>query len=98
MMDSPNPYNKGHESGGRRRTHTEEMKMRASAVLAVLLFAWSSGAQEYKHGPDSMEHPDVPKGKVTKHTWKSEIFPGTVRDYWVYVPAQYDANTPANVM
>jgi enterochelin esterase family protein len=26
------------------------------------------------------------------------IFPGTVRDYWVYVPAQYDGKTPACVM
>ena len=25
------------------------------------------------------------------------IFPGTVRDYWVYVPAQYDASKPACV-
>ncbi len=52
----------------------------------------------YKLGPDSEEHPDVPKGKVTKSTWKSEIFPGTVRDYWVYVPAQYDEKKPACVM
>src|SRR6266511_318547 len=33
----------------------------------------------------------VPKGEVTKYTFdKSKIFPGTVRDYWVYVPKQYD--------
>jgi enterochelin esterase-like enzyme len=55
-------------------------------------------ADDYKHGPDSMEQPDVPKGKVTQHTWTSTIFPGTVRDYWVYVPAQYDPKTPACVM
>jgi enterochelin esterase family protein len=35
---------------------------------------------------------------VTKASWKSEIFPGTVRDYWVYVPAQYDPQKPACVM
>jgi enterochelin esterase family protein len=61
----------------------------ASLVLAV---------DDYKLGPDSMEQPGVPKGKVTKSTWKSEIFPGTVRDYWVYVPAQYDEKKPACVM
>jgi len=72
--------------------------MKAVAILSILLCAGAMVAQEYKHGPDSMEQPDVPKGKVTKHTWKSEIFPGTVRDYWIYVPAQYDAKTPANVM
>ena len=41
---------------------------------------------------------DVPKGEVTKYTFdKSKIFPGTVRDYWVYVPKQYDPAKPACV-
>ena len=55
-------------------------------------------ADAYTLGPDSLEHEGVPKGKVTQATWKSDIFPGTVRDYWVYVPAQYDAKKPACVM
>jgi gluconolactonase len=39
-----------------------------------------------------------PKGDVTKYTFEgSKIFPGTVRDYWVYVPKQYDPATPACV-
>jgi sugar lactone lactonase YvrE/enterochelin esterase-like enzyme len=38
----------------------------------------------------------VPKGEVTKYTFdQSKIFPGTVRDYWVYIPKQYDPATPA---
>jgi gluconolactonase len=38
----------------------------------------------------------VPKGEVTKYTFdKSNIFPGTVRDYWIYVPKQYDPAKPA---
>src|SRR5262249_28840330 len=57
-----------------------------------------SARADYQLGPDSMEKPDVPKGKVTKYTWKSQIFPDTVRDYWVYVPAQYNGKTPACVM
>jgi enterochelin esterase-like enzyme/sugar lactone lactonase YvrE len=40
----------------------------------------------------------VPQGKVTQYTWTSKIFPGTVRDYWVYVPAQYSPEKPACVM
>src|SRR5262245_30125805 len=41
---------------------------------------------------------DVPKGEVTKYSFdKSKIFPGTVRDYWVYVPKQYDPAKPACV-
>ena len=41
---------------------------------------------------------EIPKGEVTKYSFeKSKIFPGTVRDYWVYVPKQYDPKTPACV-
>jgi sugar lactone lactonase YvrE/enterochelin esterase-like enzyme len=41
---------------------------------------------------------DVPKGEVTKYTFnQSKVFPGTVRDYWVYVPKQYDPAKPACV-
>lgn len=40
----------------------------------------------------------VPKGTVTKFEFSgSKIFPGTVRDVWVYVPKQYDGSTPACV-
>ena len=40
----------------------------------------------------------VLKGTVTKYSFdESKIFPGTVRDYWVYVPAQYDASKQACV-
>jgi gluconolactonase len=58
---------------------------------------WSD--EPYELGPDSMQHEGVPVGAVTKHRWEqSSIFPGTQRDYWVYVPAQYDASKPACVM
>ena len=30
--------------------------------------------------------------------WESQIFAGTTRDWWVYVPAQYNAASPAAVM
>src|SRR2546423_7706235 len=72
--------------------------MKRLVCLALLIAVAPASAQQYKLGPDSMEQSDVPKGKVTKYTWKSQIFPGTVRDYWVYVPAQYDPQTPACVM
>src|SRR5205823_11776097 len=53
---------------------------------------------QYVPGPDSQERPDVPKGYVTKYSWnESKIYPGTVRDYWVYVPKQYDGSKPACV-
>lgn len=55
-------------------------------------------AQSYSLGPDSNRQPGVPAGNVTQHTWTSRIFPGTVRDYWVYVPAQYQPSSPAALM
>lgn len=42
--------------------------------------------------------PAFPKGEVTNHTFaKSKIFPGTVREYSIYVPQQYDPSKPACV-
>src|SRR5262245_25686628 len=41
---------------------------------------------------------NVPKGEVIKFSFEnSKIFPGTYRDYWIYVPAQYTADKPACV-
>jgi sugar lactone lactonase YvrE/enterochelin esterase-like enzyme len=38
----------------------------------------------------------VPKGEVTKYTFAaSKIFPGTSREYSIYVPRQYDPAKPA---
>jgi enterochelin esterase family protein len=76
--------------------------MQARFFLALVLTAASAthgtAADDYKLGPDSMRQPGVPEGKITKHSWTSTVFPGTVRDYWVYVPAQYDVKKPACVM
>jgi enterochelin esterase family protein len=53
----------------------------------------------YTVHPDSVEKPDVPKGKLTQvPKWESKIFEGTSRDWWVYVPAQYTPDNPACVM
>ena len=57
-----------------------------------------AGDEDYKLGPDSMRHEGVPKGTVTKSVWHSKIYPDTVRDYYIYVPAQYDGKTAACVM
>src|SRR5262245_24690294 len=76
------------------------MRLRSAGavLLTATLAALVHAADDYKLGPDSMEQPGIPRGKVTKHTWTSQVFPGTVRDYWVYVPAQYDPQKPACVM
>lgn len=57
------------------------------------------GADDYVLGPDSLVQPGVPQGTWEKYLWdKSEIFPKTVREVWIYVPAQYDPKVPACLM
>lgn len=69
----------------------------ASAVLLGVVTALAAN-DDYKFGPDSEEHPDVPKGDVSQFKHRSEVFAGTERDVWVYVPKQYDGKEPACVM
>lgn len=46
----------------------------------------------------SVEHAGIPKGEVLRFTFdQSKIFPGTWREYWIYIPAQYKADKPACV-
>ena len=54
--------------------------------------------QKYELGPDSKPVAGVAEGKVTQHSWTSQIFEGTVRDYYIYVPAKYDPSKPTAVM
>jgi len=70
------------------------------ATLALLLApATTRAADDYKHGPDSLPQPGVPAGTTEKFTFKtSKIYPGTERDYWVYVPKQYHPAQPAALM
>ena len=71
-----------------------------SALVLALAPAFAAPQDDqYLLGPDSQVKPGVPQGKVTVHQWtESKIYPGTVRDYAVYVPAQYDKAKPAAVM
>ncbi len=72
------------------------------ASLLILLAAFTPSvpaADDYKPGPDSLPQPGVPKGETLKGTFdQSKIFPGTTRDYTVYLPQQLDRTKPAPVM
>ncbi len=74
--------------------------MRASLVglVCVALIGPALAKDDYKLGPDSMEQLGVPRGKVSQHQFKSQVFPNTLRDLWLYVPAQYDPKQPAGLM
>lgn len=68
-------------------------------VLLIHLYAYEQvPVENYAEDPASVEHPGVPKGEVMRFTFEhSAIFPGTWREYWVYVPAQYRPDQPACV-
>jgi len=66
-------------------------------VLQATVFA-QAPAVKYPVDSASVEHAGVPKGEVLKFTFNhSAIFPGTTRDYWIYIPAQYQPDKPACV-
>jgi enterochelin esterase-like enzyme len=74
-------------------------------LLPLTLVALGSIAQDarapdtYPLGPDSRRQAGVAAGVVHgPMVWKSTIFQNTVRQYWVYVPAGYDAAKPAALM
>lgn len=73
--------------------------IRSLALITMCLCVGVVLAKDnYSFGPDSMEHPDVPKGETTTFQWESKVFPGTTREVGVYVPKQYDGSVPAAVM
>ncbi len=54
---------------------------------------------KYPLGPDSLVKEGVPKGTVTEREWRdSKVFPGTIRRWGIYVPAQYKPEEPAALM
>ena len=76
--------------------------MSAKTMHPLVLFTLSAAAlsaADYPLGPDSQVQPNVPQGTVTKYQFNSsKVFPGTVRTYLIYVPAQYDPAKPACLM
>ena len=74
------------------------LRLVIGSSLAAILSAGTlaRAADDYAPGPDSKPQDGVPKGDVTKYSFDaSRIFPGTTREYWVYVPRQYDPARPA---
>ena len=64
------------------------------SVCAISLTAQDS---LYKLGPDSYRKERVPKGVVAKYDWESKLY-NNFREYYVYIPAQYDSTKPAALM
>jgi len=70
-------------------------------ILVFILFAITINclAQDsiYYLGPDSKRKDGIPKGVVSKNEWQSKMY-NNFREYYVYVPAQYDSTKPAALM
>ncbi len=59
------------------------------AMLLILQFQAGSAQSGSK----------IPVGDIRgPFVWKSKIYPGTERNYWLYIPKQYDASKPAATM
>ncbi len=74
-------------------------RLRLLGLAALNLVQAAPLNEVYKLGPDSQTQPNVPAGRVTP--WAQlpgQAYSGTLHDYGVYVPAQYDAATPAALM
>ncbi len=73
-----------------------------TVLIACVLCDISSAAalqDTWPIPPEASEVADVPKGKVSgPFEFRSQLFPGTVRKYWVYIPAQYDPAKPPALM
>lgn len=67
-------------------------------LFGFLISSMVYSQEEYLHGPDSEKYEGIPHGTVTKHTWESTIYANTIRDYYVYVPAQHRPSEPAALM
>ena len=77
------------------------MKMLSLCLALAILpnaFADEDPDAIYELGPESQRIDGVPQGTVTKHVWESSIFEDTTREYYVYIPQQYDGIQPACLM
>ena len=73
-----------------------------TVVLVSLTTGSATQAQEritYPVPKEATRQADVPEGRLIQGVYsESKIYPGTQRDYWLYVPAQLSADKPAPLM
>ncbi|HYV30879.1 MAG TPA: alpha/beta hydrolase-fold protein, partial [Candidatus Binatia bacterium] len=78
--------------------------LRACFIVPTLLMLCAplpgaAAENPYPPGPDSEKQDNVPHGELIKGVFdQSRIFPGTTRDYTLYLPQQLDRARPAPSM
>ena len=72
------------------------------SILALLLLARLAAAEpEFPLTEDSKPQPNVPKGTLLKDNYAAQegsVFPGTGREYQIYLPHGFDKTKPAPFM
>ncbi len=75
--------------------------MRTLLVLVSLASIALAAELEFPLTEDSKPQPNVPKGTMLKDNYtakESSVFPGTQREYQIYLPADFDKTKPAAFM
>jgi gluconolactonase len=69
------------------------------AIWSVAILTPRGAPPEHQAAVQARAKPDVPTGEVIKGEFdQSKVYPGTWREYWVYVPKQLDGSKPAPIM
>lgn len=97
LLASETANNHKADWNGETLTLTMNLSILCFAALTCV-FSFPVISQGFPLSADSLEQPGIPKGQLSKHLLESQIFEGTKRDYWVYVPQQYSPLEPATVM
>lgn len=76
------------------------MKQKLLILLALLTLTNALAQQRDTYrvafDPATVRNENVTEGEIIKRSFnESKIYPMTTRDYWIYVPAAYDASKPA---
>jgi enterochelin esterase family protein len=79
------------------------MKILISFVAFFFLISGVMAQMEIRTGleltADHFPQDGVPRGELKgPYDFHSKIIEGTVRQYWLFIPAQYNASTPASVL
>ncbi len=75
------------------------MKTLWLALSLAALSCLHAQEESYPVPPESTKQEGVPVGTITKGVFaESSVFPGTTREFAVYVPAQYDGSQAAALM
>ncbi len=76
-------------------------RMRSLLFILALFGSAAQAAEEFPLTADSQPQPGIPKGTLVKETYRAaatSVFPGTEREYQIYLPQQLDKTRPAAFM